>query len=402
MAAHLPPVGNPITTKLLDRPVETLSAAFSGFDVYAYRSGTMALAASLVAAVALAREKGLKGDPEVLLPAYACPDLISAAVYAGVKPVLVDFEVDRPWMSLEMLQQLFSEQTVAVIAVHFLGIPERLERIRAVMGERDVLLIEDSAQYFPCGEVKPSYWRGDLVVLSFGRGKPVSLLGGGAVLCRKDNSTGKLAQRLARILPLAKEATLSFVGTGVGPGLSWRLKIALYRQLLRPHLYGLLQSLPFLSIGETRYQPLAAITAAEPGMETLLAANIKQYQQRERQQQAWVAAIISHSGSEFIDLPVVCGHIEGEPLLRYPVLLSSIGLKAQLLAAMHAKGLGASGMYPVILPQIPGVSTLLVGRGRFPHAERFAGSILTLPIHAGVKRSHIDNMGGVIKAFWVE
>jgi len=394
MAAHLPPVGNSITTQLVEHSAEMLGEVFSGFDVFLYRSGTMALAASLVAVAASARDRGLKGVPEVLIPAYACPDLVSAVVYAGLKPVLVDFEADRPWMDLEMLRQHLSRpQTVAVIAVHFLGIPERLGQIREVIAGRDIVLIEDSAQYFPCKGVTTPHWFGDLIVLSFGRGKPVSLLGGGAVLCRK----GMQGLNLVQALPLAAEAALAPDNTV--PGLSRRLKIALYHQLLRPGFYGLLQALPFLHIGETRYKPLSAIMAAEAGSAALLAANIAQYQPRDRCQQAWVAELIAQLGSDqVIDLPVVSGCDAAEPLLRYPVLLSSGQSRDQLLAHLQAQGLGASSMYPAILPQLPGLSALLAGQGRFPNAERFASTLLTLPTHIGVGLSDINRMADVFEA----
>ena len=119
------------------------------------------------------------------MPAYACPDLVSAAKYAGVKPVLVDFEHDRPWMSVDEIKGVVSEKVIAIVAVNFLGIPERMQAIRGVADEYDALVIEDSAQAFP---VSPdtNFWKGDIVIVSFGRGKPVSLLGGGALLLRLD------------------------------------------------------------------------------------------------------------------------------------------------------------------------------------------------------------------------
>jgi len=393
MAAHLPPVGNPITRQLLAHPAEILASVFSGFDVFLYRSGTMALGASLVATATTARDRGLKGALEVLMPAYACPDLVSAVVYAGLKPILVDFEADRPWMDLDMLRQRLSPQTVAVIAVSFLGVSERLGQIRDVIGGREVCLIEDSAQYFSRKEATPPHWTGDLIVLSFGRGKPVSLLGGGAILCRK----GVPGLYPAPALPLAAEAA-ALIFEKAGPGLSWQYKIALYNQLLRPSIYGLLRTLPFLHIGETRYKPLSSIMSAEGGTPALLAANILQFQQRERQQQGWVADLIARLDSaRIVDLAKACDCDAAEPLLRYPLLLSSSESRDRLLADLQAKGLGPSGMYPAILPHLPGLSPLLTGKAEFPNAERFAATLLTLPTHAGVGLPHIKVMADVFE-----
>ena len=385
MFAHLPPVGNPVSQSLIDNPVELLGEVFSGRTCHLYGSGTMALAAALKAAVARARGLGLKGDPEVVLPAYACPDLISAAFYAKVKPVLVDFEAERPWMNLDLLRRNLSPRTVAVIAVHFLGIPERLGPIRELLVDREeITLIEDSAQYFP-RTATSGYWSGDLIVLSFGRGKPVNLLGGGAVVSQHSPR----GENLAEALPLADETALASVNAT--PSLPWRVKLALYRQVLRPGIYGLLQGLPWLHIGETRYHTLAAITAARKGTTGLLAANIIQYRRRTLWQQDSVAALVHQQASDqVIDLPRICGWKEDQPLLRYPILLSSSRLKRQMLDRLHI--LGASGMYPTILPDLPGLSSLLAGQGEFPHAARFASRIMTLPTHAGVKSVHISKI----------
>ena len=57
--------------------------------------------------------------------------------------------------------------------------------LRPLADAAGAVLIEDSAQAFP-RDGGGDFWQGDLVVLSFGRGKPVSLLGGGAVLYRDE------------------------------------------------------------------------------------------------------------------------------------------------------------------------------------------------------------------------
>ena len=72
------PVGCPISLRIQQLDY----THFGKFHVLFYQSGTSALAAALIAA------KYAKSDSctkhEVLLPAYACPDLISACQYAGL------------------------------------------------------------------------------------------------------------------------------------------------------------------------------------------------------------------------------------------------------------------------------------------------------------------------------
>lgn len=59
-------------------------------------------------------------------------------------------------MSLWELGAKISPRTVAVIAVHLFGIPERLTEIGQIARDANLILIEDSAQYMPsAGSRKP-------------------------------------------------------------------------------------------------------------------------------------------------------------------------------------------------------------------------------------------------------
>ena len=257
MFYQLPPAGNRLCLSDASKYESSYKNVFSPYMPFFYNSGTASLAAAIVAAI---QNKPVKA-PEVILPAYGCPDIVSAAVFAGAKPVLVDLENDRPWMNLEQLSASISSNTVAVIAVDLLGIPERIATILNIVDQADILLIEDSAQAFPLCMEKP-FWGGDLVVLSFGRGKPVTLLGGGAVLVR-DPVLGKL-------LP---EGASHYDG-----GRLIRLMAMLYNLMSSPNLYWIPQGLPFLRLGDTRYHPLTAIESMEPARLRLLDRNISEYQ----------------------------------------------------------------------------------------------------------------------------
>ena len=157
------------------------------YDSVFVNSGTAAL--SLAVKLSL-RKKRIQQSPEVVLPAYGCPDLIAAVVAQGARPVLVDLAQGRPWMNLEAVENAITDNTVAIIAAGFVGIPERLFALRAIADKNNVALIEDSAQVFP--PYSCSNGLADYLVLSFGRGKPINLMGGGALLIRKDHA-GEIA-----------------------------------------------------------------------------------------------------------------------------------------------------------------------------------------------------------------
>lgn len=372
----LPPAGNTVQWSSASASEETVRAVFSPYSPFYYQSGTAALAAALL--VAKASKPVL--NPEVIFPAYGCPDLISAAVYAGLQPVLVDFEADRPWLAIDNLQSQVNQNTVAIVAVNLLGISERFDELRPVADRVGALLIEDSAQAFPGKHESSCIWKGDLVVLSFGRGKPVSLLGGGAVLV-KDRA---LEQQLAAIETTRYEkVTVS----------GFRLKTALYNALLNPRLYWLPASLPFLHLGETRYHPLHAVSAIDqPGL-GILAANVEAYQSRELIAQQQIGAIVGVHSEYCIDLPARCATSPARPLLRYPVLVKR--RRDRVLAGLHKRGLGGSSMYQTVLPSIEGLDQILNCSLQYPNAAGFAVNFMTLPTHDRVTEKDLGMIGEV-------
>jgi len=379
MPYQLPPAGNPVQLSVSHNDDTFLQTVFSPYTPRFFNSGTAALAAAILASISI---RGTT-DPEVILPAYGCPDLISAVVYAGAKPVLVDLEANRPWMDQGQVAAAITADTVAIIAVSLCGMPERLDALRQIAVRTAVMLIEDSAQLFP-GSVAEADWQGDMVVISFGRGKPVSLLGGGAVLFQDE--------RFGRFLPDNPVAS-----SGIGQRLAFRMKTQLYNWLIAPRLYWALQWAPFLHIGETRYHQLEDIGPIDSARRRILQANVMSYMQQGHDTSVALSSMIDSLGDErIVNLPVACEVPAKHRLLRYPLLVDS-AIRNRVYTRLVESGMGASKMYPGILPAISGVGAVLVGQGGFPMAERFAGQLLTLPVHAGVRRVDIQKIVAVIR-----
>jgi dTDP-4-amino-4,6-dideoxygalactose transaminase len=106
----------------------------------AVNSGTSAL---LVALVGL----GVGPGDEVIVPGFTFVASISSIVYAGAVPVLG--EVDRTLnLDPEDVKNKITPRTKAIMAVHMMGNPARLDELKAVADEHDLFLIEDCAQAF--------------------------------------------------------------------------------------------------------------------------------------------------------------------------------------------------------------------------------------------------------------
>ena len=379
MFYQLPPVGNRLCLSGAGKYESSHENVFSPYMPFFYNSGTASLAAAIAASI---RNKTVE-KPEVILPAYGCPDIVSAAVFSGAKPVLIDLENDRPWMNLKQLSASINSNTVVVVAVDLLGIPERIAAIRNIVDQADVLLIEDSAQAFPLRGDK-QFWGGDFVVLSFGRGKPVTLLGGGAVLVR-DPAMGRL---------------LTEGSSQYGAGRLFRFMALLYNLMRSPYLYWIPQGLPFLRLGETRYRPLPAIESMDPARLRLLDRNISEFQHDKNFAQAALADIVKETdtcGEALIDLPAVCRVQPHRRLLRYPLLIQA-ECRDRVYHRLRNAGLGPSRLYPSSLPRIHGLEHLLQGQGDFPAADAFARRMLTLPTHEGVRKADIGKIRAILDA----
>ncbi|MDQ2639178.1 MAG: DegT/DnrJ/EryC1/StrS family aminotransferase [Pseudomonadota bacterium] len=313
--------------------------------------------------------------PEVILPAYGCPDLVAAAVHTGVVPVLVDIRRDDPAFAADALCAALNDRTVAVVAVNFLGIRERLPELRQVLGGfPHVCLIEDDAQWFPVPDFPPT---GDFVCLSFGRGKPVSLLGGGALLARDSLHLPGFASTIAAI----------------GPDRGLAARVLAYNLLRHPRCYGLVSRNPLFRLGATEYQPLRSIEPMSANALAILPANVEQ----QLSGSAEVRARIAGGLDEAMNLPLNAGDRCGQ-LLRYPVLCADRQTRDRKLQQLQAAGLGATAMYGLPLAQIPRIAELASIVGEHHGAVAFSNRLLTLPLHDGVTTSDAERMVRILRA----
>lgn len=379
----LRPVGNRVPSQVGRGNSEF---PWPGYQTELLDSGTAALSLALCAAK---RQRPEIAAPETILPAYACPDLVAAAVAAGVKPVLVDLAPDSPWMDLQSVRCGISENTIAIIAVNFLGRLASLGPLRRVADEFALTLIEDSAQAIPPSSADNSL--ADFAVLSFGRGKPVNLMGGGALLF-KDNDAALVASLLEG-LPVRT----------VVCNPAWYLKRALFHTLMGRLLYGIMLRIPMLHLGETRFHPLGDITrlSIPPGLvlNGISAFERSEARSREQQenlgflaQQGWV--LLSNEQGE-------ARQAEGQRInkvLRFAMLAPDRTQRDSALNALQDAGIGANELYGVTLPMVEGVDNHLEPfPGNYPNARSFAERLITLPCHDDVTLADIGTMARVLK-----
>jgi len=145
----------------------------------AVNSGTTAL---LVALSGL----GVGPGDEVIVPGYTFIASMSSIIYARAIPVLA--EVDRT-LNLDPadVRRKITPRTKAIMVVHMLGNPARLDELKAIADEHKLLLIEDCAQAFGArykGRAVGSI--GDAGTYSFNIFKTITAGDGGMVVTRDE------------------------------------------------------------------------------------------------------------------------------------------------------------------------------------------------------------------------
>ena len=331
-----------------------------------YQSGTAALAAALLACRQLSAERD-----EVILPGYACPDLLSAILHAGARPILVDLAADSHCYDPADLAHRIGKRTLAIISIRFLGLDDDLRALQQLAREHGSRLIVDSAQWFPCRSSADD-WPGDYNILSFGRGKPVNLLHGGAVICRDD--------RLFKALPAGDEPATNRV-----PDYRHRLKLRAYNLAIDPIVYGIVSRLPGLHVGETVYHPLERIERMGEYHQRLIAANIDRYRHSPAVSRRYRQLLDDLPGSGWLDMSRDIPADELPALLRYPLLIQDDRTRNRFLEQTSA--LGVSPLYGLPLPRIRGVEGLLENPPGLQNACKLATRLVTLPTHEDISEA---------------
>ena len=298
-------------------------------------------------------------------------------MYAGVRPLAVDIDVADASYDLDALKSAINSDVIAIIAVNFLGIKERLTDIRAVLQNTDIKLIEDNAQWFPASSQEHNF-TSDYILFSFGRGKPLSLLGGGVLFSREKIIVSDLVQ------PAANK---------VLDRLRHRVKQLAFNILLHPHLYCFLNRAPFLRLGDTQYQPMKAIVALDNFRKALFSENLNLHEARNKNTENDYDKICKIS---CVGQLKSLNTTRRQLLLRYPILCADGDSCQKLLRKLSAAGLGSSPMYQRSISEICGVDDLIDVHKDLNNARHFARCLITLPTHEYVSLKHIQRIKNIL------
>jgi len=379
---RLPPSGEPIGLSGLARvlweqePAKALACglrALLGTAVITFHaSGREALR------VALGRVAAESGRDEVVVPAYTCFSVPAAAVAAGLRVRLVDVDPDGR-IDVSALARLPLERAAAIVVCNLFGVPEPVDTVRKLAEDAGAAVVDDAAQSLgAAGPEGPAGARGSVGILSFARGKPLSALGGGAIVSRGEP-------------PL--------LDSSIGPARANAVARALaYNAALAGPVFRLLSGVPALGIGKTVYDPefvRGAIGGASLALAAALlpdlAAAAARRAARARELAAWF-----RSRTEFTPILPPEGTTGAFP--RLAVRAPTAAARTRALARLEELGVGASAMYPSALDAVAALAPHLAGGPpHVPGARDLAARVVTVPTHGRLRVDLLEAAHGELR-----
>lgn len=349
---------------------------------------------------------------EVILPAFTCYSVPASVVRAGLRIRLCDlhpesFDFDFVQLSaqlsrlspLQPIESNFENVTtnflkgtrggdvenligsvrgvLAVVATHLFGFPSDVQRLRKLVQDAGVIIVEDAAQAM--GEIcdrKMLGTLGDISFFSLGRGKAFSSVEGGVILTDRDD-IALIINRLVDGLPhrhLWNQGGLL-------------VKAIALMLFTHPWFFWIPQSIPKLRLGETHYEPdfpILRMSSFQAGLTVKWREKLDNFRYtRKTNVNRWIAALDENKKSD-----LYFKHSLSLGLLRFPIKIKDPLKRRSLLKESTERGLGIAPVYPDSINHIPELNEDLKNQ-EFPVAERFAKELVTLPTHVYLTKKDI-------------
>jgi dTDP-4-amino-4,6-dideoxygalactose transaminase len=291
------------------------------------------------------RARGLEPGAECILPANTFVATAEAVVRAGGRPVLVDVDPASFLMDVQAAAAAVGERTAAVIPVHLYGRMVDVTPLRTAAERHGALVVEDAAQAHGARIGKPAEGErragavGDIAATSFYPGKNLGAYGdAGAVL----TDDAELADRVRLLRSHGERQRYHHEVVGANSRLDALQAVVLSAKLRRLDMWNGLRRAAALRYDELLESAAGVVAPHHPAGE----------------QHVWHLYVVRVPRTE----------------------------RDRVVAGLRSAGIEAAIHYPVPLHRTPALEAVGLGQpsGAFPHAERAAAEILSLPLFPGI------------------
>ena len=323
---------------------EQHAAQFCGVKhCVALNSGTDALVCGLAA-------MGIRPGDEVITPPNSFVASTAAITHLGAKPVFVDVLPDQNIDPTKIVAAITSK-TKAIMPVHLTGRMARMDQIKSIADEHNLLIIEDAAQAIGSMYDKiPSGKWGRLGCFSTHPLKNLNACGDGGFLVTDDDV---IAQKI---------------------------------RVMRNH--GLIDRNTV-----QRFGYVTRMDAVQAAILTYRLANLNAVTQKRRANAAQYREILKRNGIFIPD------DISSEFNTYHTFVIQADNRDGLRQFLMNA-GVETSIHYPVPIHLQPAAKHFGYAEGDFPETERQAGRILTLPINQYLSSLEIETVAKLVNYFY--
>jgi dTDP-4-amino-4,6-dideoxygalactose transaminase len=329
---------------VLGEPVAEFEREFAAFcqagEAVGVNSGTSALHLALLAA-------GIRPGDEVITVPFTFIATISAILYAGGRPVLVDIEPETYSIDVGAVERAITPRTRAILPVHLYGHPANMEGVMELARKHDLVVIEDAAQAHGAeyhGRRVGSI--GHIGCFSFYPGKNLGAYGEGGALV---TSNPEYAAR-ARLLRNWGEA-------------------GKYQHVLKGYNYR-----------------MDALQGAILGVKL---RHLPHWTEARRALAAAYSRLLKDTG---LQLPMErpgCRHVFQLYTIRVPK-------RDRLRAVLEQEGIQTGVHYPVPAHLQPAFADLGYKAGDFPVSEQAAGEVLSLPLFPEMTLQQVETVAAAV------
>ncbi len=335
------------TSFILGKEVAEFENNFAAFSHAQYCVGTDSGTAALHLALLIL---GVKAGDEVITTTHTFIATAEVISLIGAKPVLVDIDPRTYNIDPNQIEAAITPRTRAIIPVHLYGQPAEMDAILAIARKHNLRVIEDAAQAHGAEyRGKRVGSMGDVACFSFYPGKNLGAYGDAGALVTNDAALADHARMLRDHGRSAKYAH-KLVGYG------YRL------DALQAAILG--AKLPHLDAWNARRRELAD----------------------------YYTELLTNTD---IVTPYVPPHVK--PVYHIYCIRSKNrdGLQKHL----KARGIETGIHYPIPLHLQPVYQNLGYHAGDFPHAEKAASEILSLPMYPELTNAQAQQIVDALKDF---
>jgi dTDP-4-amino-4,6-dideoxygalactose transaminase len=308
-------------------------------------SGTDALILAL-------RSVGVTAGDEVILPPFTFVATGSAVSALGATPVFADIEPDTFNISAAEIAKCITPRTRAIIVVHLYGLAADVDGIRDAAKLNSIAIVEDNAQAIGASyKGKPTGALGDVACISFYPTKNLGAYGDAGMIV---TNSSEMDARLRTLRNHGQSSRYSSLEPGWNSRLD-EIQAAVLRVKLR-----------YLRDWERARRSLAALYSK------------------------MLAAVESVRTPK---IPAGYEHVFHQYTIRVP-------RRDELQKFLSERNIGNAVHYPVPLHLQPIYAKLGHHKGTFPHAERAAEEVVSLPMFPELRPEQVQRVAQTIVEFY--